>query len=249
MTSTSAVEEGSRSAPNTVVIFHGYTGSPDGFRDVAKRIARELNAHVTVPLLPGHGITLDDLQKVSFDDFITAARDKLSTVAHEEKPLVIIGYCFGGYLATLLAKEFQPRILVIALTPLSARFPLNIPGIESFLKLRSTWSKFLRPDEIEMRKGLFYYPRVPGRAQSLINKGIANMQKVLPHLKMPIITLHTTDDPTGLPESGQQMLDLSGQNPKNVAFVLPNRRHALFFGPRKSQDIEILIESLKKILA
>ena len=63
-TSTASFSEGRKDAPYTILLLHGYTGSPDGFRELAKVLSNTLDAYVSVPLLPGHGTTLDELQNI-----------------------------------------------------------------------------------------------------------------------------------------------------------------------------------------
>src|SRR5215510_1181023 len=61
---TTSFVAGSIHAPRRIVIFHGYTGSPDEFKDLAGHLASALEAYVTVPLLPGHGTVQTDLLSV-----------------------------------------------------------------------------------------------------------------------------------------------------------------------------------------
>ncbi len=247
-TATSGFTTGRPDAPRRVLLLHGYTGSPDGFRELAEKIARESDAYVMVPLLPGHGTNLADLQKISFDEFVDSARASAEEIAAADKPFAIIGYCLGGYLATILAHEYQPAVLVIGLTAYDPRFPAWIPGFARLMQMRSSWDKFLYKDEVEMRRGLFYYPRIPGRAQALVNEGIVRMKNILPDLMMPILAIHTTNDPSVSPISGTQILENSGHNPNNEKYLLKNRRHALYFGPHKDEDMGIAVTFLKKNL-
>ncbi len=234
-------------AEMNVVIFHGYTGSPDTFAELAQRISGEFNARVFVPLLPGHGTSIDDLEQISFEHFMEAARDHVRSLKEPGLPLFVIGYCFGGYLGTVIANEFHAKALVLALTSFRARFPFTLPGFAVLMSKRKTWSKYLRRQEKQIREPFFYYERMPGKAQLLCDVGRKNMKKILPFLTVPILTLHTKNDPTCIQMSGRKILSLSAQNSGNEAKVLPNRRHALFFGPKKDEDIAFVINFLKKI--
>jgi carboxylesterase len=239
---------GSADAKRNILFIHGYSGSPDAFIEVAERLAKETDAMVTLPLLPGHHTSVEDLARFNFEDFLFAVQPTARQLAQTGKPLIIVGYCFGGYLATVLAEELKPAALVLTLTALHPRFPFNLPGAAWVLSLRVSWNKYFYAYEIEMRKGFFYYPRIPGRAQTLMNEGISRIRIILPSLTMPIFTMHTSEDPTCYPKSGAHMLDISGHNPKNDSRILPHHRHNLFFGPDKDEDISVLIEFLKKVL-
>jgi carboxylesterase len=239
---------GSPDSPRHILILHGYTGSPDSFKEAAERLSRELDAHVSVPLLPGHGTTIDDLQRIDFEEFLSAAREHMAEVSRTGKPFAVVGYCFGGFLAAITAAEYKPAAIAIVLTAYGLRFPFGIPGFARFSALRKSWDKYLYPDEVEMRKPFFYYPRMPGRSLQLVGEATKYMRKALPKLTMPLLTMHTTEDPTVSLASGANLLAHSGHNAVNESHILPHRRHALFFGPHKDEDIEILLAFLKKNL-
>lgn len=234
-------------AAHRILWVHGYTGSPDAFIRTAERLAHELDAHVLAPLLPGHGTVETRLLRHSFEEFYSSARYFARTLYCKRKPFAYLGYSFGGYIASLLAEEFNPNALVLALTPYSLRFPFWIPGVAPFLNLRGFWDKYLTREDIRVRKGTFYYPRLPGKSLSLIHEGNARLEAILPKLQMPILTLHNSDDPLAAPDSGTRIARRH-QNPKDEVHVFPGGRHALFFRPEKELEEKILIAFLKKQL-
>ncbi|MFZ2886410.1 MAG: alpha/beta fold hydrolase, partial [Minisyncoccia bacterium] len=144
---------GRRDAAHRILWIHGYTGSPDAFIHTAERLAKELDAHVLAPLLPGHGTVETRLLRHSFDEFYKSARYFARTLCNPRKPFAYLGYSFGGYMAALLAEEFKPRALALALTPYSLRFPFWVPGAAFLLNQRSFWDKYLSPEDIRVRKG------------------------------------------------------------------------------------------------
>lgn len=237
---------GRRDAANRILWIHGYTGSPDAFVHTAERLARELDAHVLAPLLPGHGTVQTRLLRHSFDEFHSAARYFARTL-HGKKPVAYLGYSFGGYIASLLAAEFQPSALAIALTPYRLKFPFWLPGMAEFLSMRSFWSKYLTAEDVRVRKGTFYYKNLPGKSLSLIQEGNARIQPILPKLTMPILTIHNAGDPLASPDSGTTIVKEHG-DPRDESHVFPGGRHALFFRPEREVEEKILIAFLKKNL-
>ena len=51
-------------------LIHGYTGSPTDFHNLPYLLNQKLKANVIVPLLPGHGTTIEDLDTLDFEDFL-----------------------------------------------------------------------------------------------------------------------------------------------------------------------------------
>jgi esterase/lipase len=238
---------GRRDASRRILWIHGYTGSPDAFAGTAERLAHELDAHVLAPLLPGHGTEQHHLLNHSFDEFVATTRYFARTLTESSKPTAFIGYSFGGYIASLLAHEFRPDALVIALTPYQLRLPFRLPGMAAFLGLRNFWKKYLTEEDLRIRKGLFYYPDFPGRSLSLIQEGNRRLSSILPEIQSPILTLHTAGDPLAQPESGARILAQNG-NAANESHVLPGGRHALFFRPEYKEEEKILVGFLAKNL-
>jgi len=236
---------GRRDAPHRILWIHGYTGSPDAFVHTAERLSRELDAHVLAPLLPGHGTVETKLLRHSFNEFYRSAHYFAKTLCHKNKPFAYLGYSFGGYIAALLAAEFKPSALSLALTPYSLRFPFWLPGVATLLSMRSFWDKYLTLEDIHVRRGTFYYPRLPGRSLSLIHEGNFRLRKILPSITCPILTMHNAGDPLAAPESGLTITE-ENKNPNNEAHVFTGGRHALFFRPEREVEEQVLIAFLKK---
>ncbi|MBV9159942.1 MAG: alpha/beta fold hydrolase [Candidatus Kaiserbacteria bacterium] len=239
---------GSPDSPRRVLIIHGYTGSPDEFRELAHDLAQRLSAYVSVPLLPGHGTTLADLERTSYKQLIDYGMQKAREMAAAGKPLAIIGHSFGGYIAALAAEEIKLKALVLAVTPYRLKWPIFIPGMELVMRMRTEWRKKMSEEEREARKGLFYYPAMPGRALGYLKRGIRAMRLILPSLKMPILTIHTRNDQLTYSSSGSIMLKKSGGNPENKSIVLEHRRHGIFYGVGKEEVVRDISDFLAKVM-
>ena len=63
------------------LLIHGYTGSPTDFNNLPNILYKHFGAHVSVPLLRGHGTHIDDLDDLEYQHFFE--RLFLKTVAIE----------------------------------------------------------------------------------------------------------------------------------------------------------------------
>ncbi len=240
MIQSSPISAGDTSAPYRVVILHGYTGSPDEFRDFAHDLSVRLDAYVTAPLLPGHGTDVTDLIPLGFDDIYSAAREHVREAHASGKPLIIIGHSFSGYLGLLCAAEFPPIALVITVMPYHLRFPLNLPMMSYFLRLKLLWDKKMSEQEQRERLGKFYYQYMPGKGLWLLLEGKQRVDKILKSITAPTLTVHGNNDSLALPDSGNALLEKTARNPRNKAVILDNKSHGIFYGDGRS-DVQALI--------
>jgi len=238
---------GSPESPRRVLILHGYTGGPDEFRDLADTLLHRLDAYVSVPLLPGHGTSEEDLERYSFTDFLSACTNYVREMEQSGKPFVVIGHSFGGSLAPLAVAHASPAALVLTVTPFSLRFPFSLPASSLIARTKRFWSKKLPPQEVRERSGRFYYTRMPGIGMYFINRSNRLLRKVLPTISCPILTINNRLDPLCFPESGAAMLALSGKNSANKAVILENRKHGLFYGEGTEEVIEEIVSFLENV--
>ncbi|HON42127.1 MAG TPA: carboxylesterase, partial [Bacillota bacterium] len=54
------------------LVVHGFTGSPYEMRPFAERLAAR-GVYADVPLLPGHGTSVEDMSRTSFPDWVAGA--------------------------------------------------------------------------------------------------------------------------------------------------------------------------------
>ena len=236
---------GNSDAPVRIVIFHGYTGSTDEFEPLAQALAATLNAHVSIPLLPGHGTNEADLLHREYEDF---ARFALAHAARERakaEKLIFIGHSFGGYLAMECAAAYNADALVLTVVPFGLRFPLNMPGVAWFMRRKLLWEKKVRLQERIERIGLFYYRHMPGIALSLLNEGVRRSKRALKNIPCPILAINTTEDPLTYQKSGSALLSYSGKNVKNRFHIVERKEHGLFYGAEREKTVEEIVSFLK----
>lgn len=230
-----------------ILWLHGYTGAPGAFRTTVEHIAETCDAFVHAPLLPGHGTSKEDLCGVDFETLLQAARSAAKETVRADASFVIVGYSFGGYLAAVLANEFDVSALILALTPFSIRFPASLPGAGWIMSRRTFWNKYLTAEDVAERKGTFYYPDVPGTSLSFIKQGNALLRNIVPDLSCPIYTIHNESDPVAKPDSGERLIALHPHPGICEPRVLPGGRHALFFRPEHDLELDLLQTLLRRI--
>ncbi len=246
--STHAITVGEESAPNRVLIIHGYTGGPDEFLDLATVLSTRLNAQAHVPLLPGHGTSEEDLLNFSFDDLLKAATQHAQKSREAGGYFFMVGHSLGAHLALLAATEFSPTAAALTVMPYHLRPPFSIPGMELYAKSKTFWDKQLSPQELEDRKDQCYYPRMPGIALEMLKNANRRVEKIIKQITVPLITIHNYEDPTCYASGGEELLRLSGKNPHNTAIILNRKEHGLFYGEGKEDPVERIANFFESVL-
>ncbi len=99
--------------PLGVLVLHGFTGNPQSMRGLADCFAKA-GLSVEMPLLPGHGTSVEDMIPTRFADWSRAADQAFESLAARCNQVAVVGLSMGGALTCWLA-ERHPAILGIVL--------------------------------------------------------------------------------------------------------------------------------------
>lgn len=98
-----------------VVLIHGFTGNPAHFRPMAEFL-NERGYSVSIPLLPGHGTSMQDLATTGWRDWQTAVEQTVSAVASHRR-VHLVGLSMGGLLAILVAARMATTTITTINSP------------------------------------------------------------------------------------------------------------------------------------
>jgi len=88
--------------PVGALVLHGFTGDPSSMRGVAEALAAAGFA-VELPLLPGHGTSVEDMLTTDFTDWAATAEAAYLDLAGRTDSLVTVGLSMGATLAAWVA--------------------------------------------------------------------------------------------------------------------------------------------------
>ena len=176
-----------------VLVIHGFTGSPASMRPWAQDLA-ERGYAVEMPLLPGHGTRWQDMNKVTWADWVATVEGAFDKLASENDAVVAVGLSMGGSLSLRLAAdrgdELAGIVLVNAavdtmrkdavLLPVLKHVVPAFPGIRNDIKKPGM-------DEIA-------YPYIPLKAAASMSAGWAELRRDLPRITIPVLYFRSKDD-------------------------------------------------------
>lgn len=102
--------------PHGALVLHGFTGSPQSMRGLAEAYARAGFA-VELPLLPGHGTSIDDMLTTRWDDWSGCAELAYQELCSRCDRVVVSGLSMGGTLTVWLAAHHPEIAGIVAINP------------------------------------------------------------------------------------------------------------------------------------
>lgn len=117
-----------RARPDGALVLHGFTGTPQSVRGLGLALAGA-GLSVELPLLPGHGTSLEEMAATRWEDWSAAAETAWARLAGRCRRTVVVGLSMGGTLACWLAARHPEVAGVVAVNPLIE------PPAQSFLDI------------------------------------------------------------------------------------------------------------------
>lgn len=178
-----------------VLVLHGFTGNPQSMRPLAEAFAAAGHT-VELPLLPGHGTTVEDMNTTGWEDWTAAAEAAYQDLAARSDKVLVTGLSMGGALTLWLAAEHPGIAGIVVINPFAEP--------DDFQELRRTALKMLEegteflpgvgndvadPDSTELA-----YASMPLRCLLSLMDGMEVQKPRLPQIQTPALILHSTQD-------------------------------------------------------
>lgn len=188
--------------PVGVLLLHGFTGSPSSMRPWAEHLHDD-GMTVSVPRLPGHGTTWQELNRTSWQAWYDEAVRAFDEVRGNCSAVFVTGLSMGGCLALRLAEERGDEVAGLVLvnpavtsadrrlvaTPVLKHLVGSAKGITSDIK---------KPGVVEDG-----YDRVPLRALDSMRSMWRITAEALPTVSAPLLLFRSSVDHVVDPSSAQ----------------------------------------------
>jgi carboxylesterase len=191
--------------PVGVLLCHGFTGSPQALRGWADYLAGR-GLTVSLPRLPGHGTTWQDLARTGSDDWFAEVDAAFGRLASRCEQVFVFGLSMGGCLALRVAEtrgaavrglvlvnpSLAPDTKLFLLAPVLKHLIRSLPGIASDIK---------KPGVHELG-----YDRVPVRAAATLPKLWNETVRNLSQVTQPVLVYRSSTDHVVGPASMRALL-------------------------------------------
>src|SRR5580693_3694176 len=177
-----------------VLLCHGFTGSPQALRPWAQFLA-EAGLSVSLPLLPGHGTSWQDMNHTTSDDWLAAAGQALAELRAECDEVFLMGLSMGACLALRLAEtaggpDLRGLVLVNPSLAPDTKLFLVAPVFKHLIKsMPAIGNDIKKPGNVELS-----YDRVPTAAAATLPRLWKATAQGLPGISQPVLVYRSTED-------------------------------------------------------
>ncbi len=176
-----------------VLLCHGFTGSPGSLRPWAEYLAGA-GLTVSVPRLPGHGTTWQEMSRTRWEDWYAEADRAYEELRGQSNEIFVMGLSMGGCLALRMAElrgaavsglvlvnpSLAPDTKLFLLAPALKLVVPSLPGIASDIKKEGVQE--------------LGYTRVPVRAAASLPGLWRLTQSRLGEVTQPVLVYRSTVD-------------------------------------------------------
>jgi carboxylesterase len=190
-----------------IILVHGFTGSPAAMRPWGEFLNSK-GYTVRVPLLPGHGTKVEELNTVKWQEWPAKVIFEIGQISQSCERIVLIGLSMGGgtilNVAASLAGGNKNIVGLVLVNPM-----IHVRGIPAELAYFLSRFQLLRKsvgDDIK-RPGMteWGYDALPTRGVHQLLKMLRITRRNLPTIKLPLQLFHSVDDHT-LPVSNTEII-------------------------------------------
>jgi carboxylesterase len=206
-----------------IVLVHGFTSTPS----VMRPWAEFLNGHgftVSVPLLPGHGTSLEDLENTTWQQWPREIEIHLIQLLDKCEKVFIFGFSMGGAASLQVAARYQSQLAgLILVNPMIHRaggWPIAVKFASRFIKSIATAGSDIKKLGVVQWK----YDRTPLRAAHQLLLLLEHARPQLEKINLPLLLLRSTEDHTLPSTNSRIILDRIGSRIKEEV-VLENSYH------------------------
>ncbi len=194
---------GEPEARHAVLCLHGLTGTPYEVRSLGEAAAAR-GWRAVGPALPGHARSPEELARVSFDEWLGAARDAVEDLRRRHVTVMVAGLSMGGLLTLALASEQRAAAIAVIGTPLRLRPPIpQLVGIAKHFKpflAKKGGSDIRDPAARARHPG---YPVMPLASVHELVRLQRWVDRRLSGVRVPTLVAHGAHDGTAAPEDAR----------------------------------------------
>lgn len=186
-----------------VLVLHGFTGSPFSMRGVAEALANA-GFSVEMPLLPGHGTSIEDMLPTRFDDWSAAAEAAYNSLAARTERVGIVGLSMGGTLTCWLA-EHHPEVVGISVVNALVEYPgdefvNSIRGVlDAGIEVLDGLGSDIKKEGAEERS----YAETPVAPLVSLLEAVEGVGTELGRISCPVLSFTSLEDHVVAPPNGE----------------------------------------------
>ena len=193
--------------PHGALVLHGFTGCPQSMRPLAQAFAAA-GCAVELPLLPGHGTSVDDMLGTTWDDWSGCAERAYADLAARCDRVVVAGLSMGGTLTVWLAARHPEIAGIVVVNPaVEPPAPAFQDMLRSLLEQGHTTMPAVGNDVADPSITELAYAATPVQPLLSLCAATADLAARLADVTCPVLILTSTQDHVVPPVSSDVLAD------------------------------------------
>ncbi|GAB4336371.1 MAG: carboxylesterase [Calditrichia bacterium] len=227
---------------------HGFTGGPYEGAEIARRLHKEFNCTVSVPLLPGHGTQPSDLKSVSWPQWIETVRIAYFQLKATCNKVVVCGLSMGGALALHLAAH-QPVDAVISLAGAAFIKDWRLKLLPLARHIVPYQYKSKGPDirDQSAKQKIVSYHKYPVKSVDQLLALLQHVRGDLPEVSVPALLIHSKKDRT-IHVSNLDYIAANIRSKIKKMLILENSYHIVTVDVEKTQVFEAITQFIREFV-
>ncbi len=213
--------------PVGVLLIHGFTGSPPEMRRIGEYL-HQRGLTVSAPLLPGHGTSVDDMNRSKWTEWTDCVEGALAELRARNDTVFVGGLSMGSVLTLYLAARHSDLPGVVLYSPATwvADRRLYLAPVIKHLMPKQAKSPDTDLTDPEADRWLWSYEDNPTVAAHEFLKLLRWVRRALPKVTCPILIIHSTLDRAIAANSARLTYERVGSQDKDLV-TLHNSGHCL----------------------
>ena len=229
------------------LLLHGLSSSPSEM-GLLGRYLYDKGYTVSAPLLPGHGTSVEDMMKVSWQDWYAEVEMALSKLDGHCSRIYILGLSLGGLLALYTGSR---KAAVAGVVSIAA--PIHIgnpwaqyaPLLKHFVKTVDKEGPKLTVEGIT--RATYNQQSMHGVHELLKLRRL--VRKSLPRMVKPVLIVQSKDDSVVLPSSAEYIHNRLKKSPIRILKWLSSSGHISTMGPEREEMFEQIDYFINNIIS
>ncbi len=208
------------------MLIHGFTGAPPEMQLIGDYLHRQ-GFCMLAPLLPGHGTSVDDMNRHAWTEWARAVEAALEKLSLSYETVFVGGLSLGSLLALYCAAQNTKIAGAILYSPairLKSRLIHLTPVVKYIVPKMKKWKEFYT-DPQAIRSN-WSYDENPAYAAHELLKLTRCVRRLLPQIACPLLMIQSRLDPSIRPDSSRFIYDRVASADKEI-LMLENSGHCL----------------------
>ncbi|MCL1963709.1 MAG: alpha/beta fold hydrolase [Firmicutes bacterium] len=218
---------------NALLLIHGFTGSPSHMRTVGEA-AHAAGFSARGILLPGHGATVEAMEKSNDAQWWEACRAAYQEMLGAYRRVAVGGLSMGGILTLLLAEAFEPSAIILFAPAIRYKRRVNhlSPVVKRFARQMKWKPHAYVPGEF-LSDYDYGYAGAPVSKVEDMTRLQRKARKALPEITCPLLVIQSHRDES-VHRTGPEIITRGASSRvKEIAWV-DRSRHVCTIGPDRA---------------